>query len=158
MKFLRGLVLAASLLIASCVGGQSKVDPKGYDLGACSPDGYLAAHVLFVDKDLKMDLVSEEPGVVEKKDNPVVYKFQSKDKKGLSHFVFVTAKGDHKLEMVLNFEKNVGTFLIDDKPAAVLFMLKDDDGAKLAENAMLEFKACVELVNGEDSSDLIKIH
>ena len=158
MKFLRGLFLATSLLIASCAGGQGKVEPKGYDIGACAPDSYLAAHVVFVDKDLKMDLVSEEPGVVDKKEPALLYKFDSKDKNGVSHYVLASQKGV-KLELVLDFDKKIGVFLVDGNPGAVLFMFKDDDGSKLAENAMEGFKACVDLVSGEkEPSDLIKIH
>lgn len=156
MKSLRGLFLAASLLIVSCAVGQDKVEPKGYDIGACAPDSYLAAHLLTVDKDLKMDLVSEEPGVVDKKEPALLYKFDSKDKNGFSHYVFQSLKGV-KLELVLDFDKKIGVFLVDGRPGAVLFMFKDDDGAKLVENAMEGFKACVDLVNGEkEPSDLLK--
>jgi len=150
MKFLRGLVVVLSLLIASCTGsGQEKSSPKGYDLGACSPDSFLAAHVLVVGKDLKMDLLSEEPGVVDKQENPLVYKFQSKDDKGNSEYLYESPK-NRKLRLVLNFDKKQGIFFVDDKPAAVIFIMNDDDGSKLAENAMEEVKACIDLVSGSN--------
>ncbi len=155
MKFLRGLILVSSLLLAACIApGQEKTASKGYDIGSCSPDSFLAAHVALVEKDLSMDFVSDEPGVVTKIEKPLVYKYQSEDKVG-SHYLYETKDG-HKLELVLNFEKKFGAFLVDGKPGAVLFLMKDDDGKQLAENAMSEFQACMSLLNSKDDC-VIKI-
>lgn len=146
MKLLRGGIGAVALLLASCVFAQDKpAASKGYDLGACSPDGFVAVHVLVNDKDLSVDLVSPGPGVVEKQDKPAVYKFKSKDENGV-HYVLTSEDGKHTLEIVLNFEKNIGAIVGDGKPVAALFVKADDDGAKLAENAMSEYKACLQLL------------
>lgn len=145
MKFLRGLFLVSGLLIASFATGQDKT-PKGYDLGSCAPDSFVAAHVVIVDKDLSLDLINVEPGVIEKQDHPVLYKFQSKDDLG-AHYLFVNVKG-RKLELVLDFKKSLGRFSVDGEIQAVILIMADDDGSKLAVNAMQEFKACVDLING----------
>jgi hypothetical protein len=146
MKFLRGLIFASCLLIASFATAQDKPAPKGYDLGSCAPGQFAAAHVVVVNKDLKIDWISTAPGVTEKQDHPVLYEFQSKDDLG-SHYLYVNAK-KRKLELVLNFKNSVGVFSVDGEAQAVIFIMEDDDASKLAENAMQEYKSCVELVNG----------
>lgn len=152
MNYIVRLFLAASLLVAPIAFGQDKVAPKGYDLGVCSPSGsFVAAHVLVEGKDLRVDLISKKEDSVEKETDVIIYKFQSKDDKGV-HYVFVSPK-ENKLEFVINFEENVGVFFVDGKPLAIIFVIKDDDGSKLTANGLTEYKACYAFFNSDDSTE-----
>lgn len=150
MKVLRGLFLASCLMIVPFIMAQDK-SPKGYDLGSCMSDSFAAAHVAVVEKGLSIDWISDAPGSVVKQDHPVVYEFQSSNK-GTSRYVYVNAK-KQKLELILNFEKNLGLFQVDGEDQAVILIMPDDDASKLADNALKEFQACVDLVNGVSVPD-----
>lgn len=149
MNFLRAAI-AVAVLLASAIVTADK--PKGYDLGACSPEGFYAVHII-LDKDqqtLTLDLISEKEGEVEKADKPVVYKLEmEKDSKQ----VYLFEAGGHKYEIGLDLKENEGIFVVDGAPAAMLFVTQDDDGAKLVENASKSFKACVDLVTKSLPSD-----
>ncbi len=140
MKTLATMVLAATLLACPAFAQ----DKKGYDMGACSTDSYLAAHMSVVGKDLEMDTVSRGPNKIEPMEKKLLYKFQSSDKEG-NHYLAVV--GDEKLTIVVDFDKSVGYFSVDGKLSAVLMFVEDADGSKLADKAILMFKVCQELVN-----------
>lgn len=152
MKFLRGLILSCVLLVPQVA---QKVESKGYDLGVCTRSGFVPAHFTVTKDGLKVDEISSEPGVVEKVENGTLYKFVSKDEKGVSYEL--VADNGSKYRMILNFEKGFGLYLINDEPAAAIFISQDDDGSKLVENAMTQFKACIDLTSQKrDDSNIQK--
>jgi hypothetical protein len=138
------LAILANMLFWSALSLGPLTDQKGYDLSACSPSTFYASHVLLVGNDLKLDLMNEEPGVVEKVQTELIYKFQSEDKDG-RHYLYVTKNGD-KLDLVLNFDKEVGRFVVNEKLTAIVFIVEDSSGEQLSANAMKSLKYCVDLI------------
>jgi hypothetical protein len=152
MKFLRGLILSCVLLVPQVA---QKAEPKGYDLGACTRDSFVPAHFAVTQEGLKVDEISSEPGSVEKVEGGTLYKYVSKDDKGASYESI--SKDGSKHRMILNFEKGFGLYLINDEPVAGMFISPDDDGSKLAENAMIQFKACINITSQKkDDSNISK--
>ena len=147
MRFhLRNLVrvgLLVTFLFAGASFAQEPSTPKGFDIGSCSPSAFVAAHFVVVGKDLQVDKTSPGPNQVEDVTNGPVYKFDSEDKDG-RHYVYVTKKGD-KYDLVIGAK--LSEFRVNGEMQSVLLSIRDDDGSALAENAITEYKVCIDLVS-----------
>lgn len=157
-RILATLVLALSMLAAGFYA-QDKPAPttssKGFDMMSCDPESFVAGYVTFVGKDLKIESISPGPGQVEKSidDGTNYYKFVSEDKVG---FLYERQVGKEKYQVVINYEKKIGFFAVDGKHEAIVFIMADEDGSKLAENAIKGFKVCVDALKDADQPPQMK--
>lgn len=150
MKLFRTAALTVLLFAASLATAQDK--PAGYDVGACSPDMFIAAHFEVSATAVTITEVSRGPGHVKVLEKPVIYKFVKKDAKG-SHYL---VKDTEELVIEEVSEKGlIGSIEQEGKPVAALFGIAGD-GSKLAENAMKEFDACQTVLQEPASSDISK--
>ena len=147
---LQTLVLAAALtLTASLSCAQSK--PVGYDVSACSPTKFSAVHAELSDEAFTITMVAAGPGEVVVLPEPIVFKFDHKDKDGSRYYTH----GPQKL--VIDEANKVGLVgkLLDSDGniAAIVFGAFDQDGKDLSIHADEDFKGCVQLFKEDDSKD-----
>ena len=146
---LHTLVLAAALtLTASLSCAQSK--PVGYDVSACSPTAFSAVHAELSDEAFTITMVAPGPGEVVVLPEPVVYKFDHKDKEG-RYYV-------HGKQTVMIEEANKTGLLgkiVDSEgnTIAIVFGAFDQDGKDLSIHADEDFKGCVQLFHEDDPKD-----
>lgn len=145
MKLVRvGIALLMLAMPAACSSQQAK--PVGYDVGSCSPTEYFAVHFDIVGQDLKLTLMNDEPGVVNKPD-PILYKFQRQEKDAK---IYLSEGG---VELTLKTDKHmiIGVAKIDGKVTSIVFGV-EGDGSKLAANGNGMLQVCQRL-RAESGSD-----
>jgi hypothetical protein len=138
LKFVRVGIAALVLAFAGCALAQDKT--VGYDIGACSPEEFVGAHVE-IGKDVAVISVAPGPERVVKLEEPIVYKFVSADKDG-KHYV-----QENGLELVIIKQDDkaiVGKIVDDGKTVAVVFGVPGD-GSKLSDNAKAEYETCKDI-------------
>jgi hypothetical protein len=146
LKFVRVGIAALVLTFAGCALAQDKA--VGYDVGACTPDSFIAAHI-DIGKDVTVTSMSPGPDRVVKLDEPVVYKFVKEDKDG-KHYV-----QENGLELILAKQDDktiIGKFVDSGETVAVVYGVPGD-GSKLAENAKIEYKTCEDLRDKEQKPE-----
>lgn len=148
MRLVRIGLLAAALALAGC----SK--EIGYDIGACSPGGFMGTHVEISQKILLITKVSRRLGDSLDLPKPVIYTYKNQDAEG-RHYVsenmdIVIVKADKK--------QIVGKLKANGQLVAALFGVASD-GSQLADNAKKEFAACIELLgHGEPEQDKAQLN
>ena len=144
MKALCTAVLAATLLFSGCGLLNRAV---GYDIGACSPGKFVAAHLVYRDgKSVTFTEFQTGPDTNMKPEKPVVYEYTSTDKNG-KHY------GHNDLVLVIKEAgkgKISGVFLNGDEVVAIVYGVAAD-GTQLAKNANVEVKVCRDLNATQDS-------
>lgn len=158
MKLIRSVILGLALAFCSVSStvAQKQDAPtlaKGYDIGACRPDGFAPpGHLKFVGEDFVFDEISPAPGVVEniEKDDQVTYKYQREAKEG-RYYLYKDEK--HTVEFVVNFSQSVGYASIDGKKEAIILTMPDDDGSKLADNGMVMYNACLAIIENQSQNN-----
>lgn len=138
LSFVRAGIVALTLAFAGCGFAQDKA--VGYDIGGCSPDSFIAAHIE-IDKDVTITSVSPGPDRVVKLDEPVVYKFVNADKDG-KHYV--QSNGMELIIAKQDDEDIIGKIVDDGKTIAIIFGVPGD-GSKLSENAKVEYETCKDI-------------
>ncbi len=142
---LHTLALAVVLSFASVACGQSK--SVGYDVAACSPSAFSAVHVELSDDAFAITMVSPGPGEVVVLPEPVVYKFDHKDKEGRYYVngkrTLVVGEADAQglIGKAVDSDGNI---------TAIIFGTVDPDGKALATNAQEDFKGCRQLFTEDD--------
>jgi hypothetical protein len=135
MKALCTAVLAATLLFSGCGLLNRSV---GYDIGACSPGKFVAAHLVYRDgKSVTFTEFQTGPDTNMKPEKPVVYQYTSTDDNGkhYSHndlVLVIKEAGKGKIS---------GVFLNDGEVVAMVYGVAAD-GTQLAKNANVEVNVC----------------
>lgn len=135
MKFVTTAVLAATLLFTGCA--TKKI---GYNIGACAPDGFIAAHIEYADESkLTFTDVSPAPNKVFKLKKPTVYVYTKTDEEG-KHYV------SNNMEIVVEAdnEKIVGKLESDGHVVSLLFGVPGTV-AQVVEHANAEYAMCMDL-------------
>lgn len=161
MKFLRGLILAGCLMFGGFVARSQQATQPGpkapveYNLSGCTPDGYVADHVLVFNGKFEYTHSLVAAGKVEKNspDDDIVfdYKEEPVDKDGNKKFHAELVVNEHKVEIngFIRGEKLIGLVLVDGKLFQAIYgqagtveqMAKDHPGPKDDP----DFQFCMEL-------------
>jgi len=143
------LALIAVLSFASIACGQSK--PVGYDVAACSPTAFSAVHAELSDDAFTITMVSPGPGEVVVLPEPVVYKFDHKDKDGGRYYIsgkhIVVIDEADKVGLVGKAVDSEGNIIV------IIFGAADSDGKALASNAQEDYNGCRQLFTEEDPKE-----
>lgn len=138
----RTLALAAIMLLAAPVVSFAQKS-VGYDIGACAPGSFMAAHIELTDETLSIISVSPGPDRVIKLPEPLVYKYSGKE----------VLDGQEVRDYVSSTGVQIGVFVENKnligkmsspkgEVVALVYGVPDQDGSKLAETAKEEFGIC----------------
>lgn len=151
MRIFRNLILASVLAFSAVAcSSQTKSEPVGFDIGACSAEDFMALHVTVSDKEVTVISVNLGSNIVKTLKQPIVYKFDRKDADG-SHFVFI--EGRDTFELVLKVDKDLvdGLLLVNDQKVSKLYGMLSD-GSKLGENGIMMYQQCLQIREGAPTS------
>jgi len=144
MKYILAIAVLFGMLFLPTTGVKAQQDekPRAYDAGACGRTEFVALHITVSDKEVSLLIFSPGPHIVKKLDEPLVYKFDKKDRDG-SHYSFTD--GLDKEEIVIKEDKEGfdGYMKLNDQKGAKFYGFKAD-GEKLEENAFTLYQMCLQ--------------